>query len=166
MLDGRVAGEALHLVLGYMVLMEEFRRVLRFQYLPLIVALEAGELGYVAVTGDDRRVALLAPDAPAHIELMVERELLVYLYVATGLEMTGVAACNILLLVLRLVKVAYETLHVGYRHVSALNDLRMAGGAAQLLLPLHLLNVAGMTKKNVLKDHVVLQISPLVATAL
>ena len=64
------------------------------------------------------------------------------------------------------IKMADEAVHVRDRHVAALYDLGVAGGAAKLFLPPHLLDVPGVAEEHVLEDHVVLQIGPLVAAAL
>jgi len=97
---------------------------------------------------------------------VVERKVGANLYVTAGLEMARTAAGHILLLFFRLVKVADETFHVGHDHVSALNDLRVTGRAAELLLPFHLLDMLAVVEDNIPKDEVALQILPIVATAL
>lgn len=65
-----------------------------------------------------------------------------------------------------LVKMTYEALHVRDRHMEALDDLGMACRAAELLLAPHLFYMAGVAEEDVLEDHLVLQVSPLVAALL
>ena len=60
MFDGRMAGEAWDLMVGHVFPMEELGGILGLQYLPLVVTLQAGKIGYVPVAGDDVRVTPVA----------------------------------------------------------------------------------------------------------
>ena len=161
-----MAGEAFDLMVRHVFPMEEFGSIPGLQYLPLVMALQAGKVGYVSVAGDDVRVTPVALDAPVDIPLVVEDEPLVDLDIAPRLEMAGSAGRGQAAALPAFVKMAYEALHVRDRHVAALHDLGVAGSASKLLLPPHLLDVPGVAEEHVLEDHVVLQIGPLVAAAL
>jgi hypothetical protein len=163
---GGMAGKTLNFVFGYMVLMEELGRIFRLQDLPLIMALKAGIFCYMTIPGDYARVALVALDAPCNISLVIEGESLANLDIAARLEVTLVTPDHVRRLVLGLIEVADETLHVCHGHMSALDYLGMTGRAPKLLLPLHLLYVPRVAEEDILEYHVILQIGPLVASAL
>jgi hypothetical protein len=130
------------------------------------VALETCKLRNVPITGYYRRMALLALYASCDVSLVVEGKCLADPDIAPRLKVAGVTAGNIRLLILCFVEMADKALHIGHRHVGALDDLRMAGGAAKLLLPFHLLDVARMAEEYILENHFILQIRSLVTTAL
>ena len=65
---------------------------------------------------------------------------------------------NIRRLLANILEMAEETGSLCYGHVRSLDDLGMAGGASELFLTPHLLNMAGMAEEHVLEHHVVFQI--------
>jgi hypothetical protein len=139
-----------------MVFVELFRRVFRLQYFPLVVTLQTGILRDMTVAGYHSRMAGVALDPSLDIPLMVEGETCNG-YVSLRLVMAGGTARDNFLLILRLVEVAYKTLYVCNRDMGALDDLRMTGGAAKLLLSPHLLKMGQMVKDYVLKDKGIFQ---------
>jgi hypothetical protein len=162
-----MAVETFYLVARDMILVKRLRRVLaRIEQLSPAVTLHAGKLLNVSVSLDHVRMALLALYSSLDIQPVVKGEVGAHLYVTPGLEMAGPAARHKLFLVLALVEVANETFHLGDQHVSSLNDLRMAGRAPELLLPLHLLDVLAVIEDNVLENEVLLQPFFLVTPAL
>ena len=161
-----MAGETWDLMVGHVFPMEELGSISGLEYLPLVVALQAGKVGYVPVARDDVRVTPAALDAPVDIPLVVEDERLVDLDIAARLEMAGVATRGQAAALRAFIEMAYEAVHVCDRHVSALHDLGVAGRAAELHPAPHLPDMQGVAVEHVLEDHVVLQIGPLVAAAL
>ena len=164
-LDACMAVKTLNLVVSNVIFVKELLGVFCFEDLPFVMALEAGVSLYVSVAGDHIGVTCLALNASFHKLLVIEIKR-IYLNVSSRFEMTRVAPGKIVLLPFCLLEVADKAVFFCYGYVGPLDDLRMTGGASELHIPFHLIKVLNVVEDNVFEDDVLVEIFPLVATAL
>jgi hypothetical protein len=80
--------------------------------------------------------------------------------------MTRGATGKIVLLPFTFLEMTDEAVLFRHSYVGSLDDLRMTGGASELHLSLEFVKVLNVIENNVFEDDVLVEVFPLVATAL
>jgi hypothetical protein len=169
--ERRVAGGAFDLMIRHMLSVEGLGGVFGDEDFRFVVALQALPLRDMGIPLDHTEMALLAGDPPFNIFPMIEIPAL-DIDIAFGGDVAGGAASHrtrdavILSLRAGLVIMADKTVDLMNGEMGSLNDLGMAGGAAEFHPPSQFLKVFSMGEGHILIDHVSLEILDLMTPLL
>jgi hypothetical protein len=136
MADMSMAIRTFDFVVGHMILMHELRGIFGRQNIRFVMALNAFSFGDMAVSLNDMDMASFAGDASGNIFTVIETPAL-HVDIPFRFNMTGGTASygtgNTLLLSLwtSFVIMTDETIDLMNREMSSLDELSMAGGAAE-----------------------------------
>ena len=135
-----MALRALHFSLAYVPIVYELRICVLLQFIRLSVAVMADLFGNLACALDSIEVAFPAIDVALKVRLMIEaRSAREFDRFCRGIVARRATGNGVLLpAVYAVLEVAKEADTLGDREVCALDDLRMAGNAAEFLAPAQL----------------------------
>ena len=151
-------------MIGDMFLMDELRGILRDQDNRLIVAFDTLSLRHMGIPLNDTEMTFLASNPSRDILLVIEIPAF-NIDIAFGLDMAGSAASNgarnaiLFPFWTGLIVVADETVDFMNGEMRPLNDLGVAGGAAELHPSSQFLNVS-VGEGHIFIDHVPLEDLP------
>jgi len=167
----RVAGGTFDLMIRHMFLVKGLRRIFRREYFRFVMAFNTLSLGHMGIPLNHTEMTLLAGDTSFNIFLMIEIPTL-DVDIAFGGDVAGGAPSNrtgdavLLSFGTGLVIMADKTVGLMNGEMGSLDDLGMAGGAAEFHPPSEFLKMFSMGEGHILIDHISLQIFDLMTPLL
>ena len=169
--ERRMTGDTFDLVIRYMFSVERLRGILGDKDLRFVMAFKALSLRHMGIPLNDTEMTLLARNPSLDILAVIEIPAF-DIDIAFGLNMAGGAASNgagnaiLFSLWTGLIVVADETVDFMNGEMGALDDLGMAGGAAEFHPPSQFLEMFPVGEGHILIDHVSLEIFRLMTSLL
>jgi len=162
-LERRMTGNTFNLVIRYMFSVERLGGILGDKNLRFVMAFDALSFGNMGISLNHAQMTLLASNPPRDILAVIEIPAL-HIDIALRLDVAGSAASdgarNAILFSLwaGLVVMTDETIDFMDREMGPLDDLGVAGGAAELHPSSQILEMFSVGEGHIFVDHVPLEI--------